>query len=218
MARQVAFAMLMVSAVLGCAAQPRDVELGLFREVANTPLWTVDVEKAEPPQGWPDFCSRHPAECNVGQLARRDVALTPATWEAILRINRWANENIRPGSELDLWGSVNKWEFPQNGRGDCKSYVLLKRRMLIDAGFPRQALLITIVWSKEGKGHAVLIARTDKGDFVLDNLSFEVLLAYQTGYRLVKRQSQSDPKAWVYIDGEPRDLTATPLRISANDQ
>ena len=41
--------------------------------------------------------------------------------------------------------------------------------MLIQAGWPRQALLITVVRDKKGEGHAVLTVKTDKGEFILDN-------------------------------------------------
>jgi predicted transglutaminase-like cysteine proteinase len=34
--------------------------------------------------------------------------------------------------------------------------VLLKRRMLIQSGWPRKALLVTVVHDKHDKGHAVL--------------------------------------------------------------
>jgi len=34
--------------------------------------------------------------------------------------------------------------------GDCEDYVLLKRKMLIDAGWPREALLITGGARQEG--------------------------------------------------------------------
>jgi predicted transglutaminase-like cysteine proteinase len=39
---------------------------------------------------------------------------------------------------------------------DCEDYVLLKRRMLMQAGWPREALLVTVVRDKKGDGHAVL--------------------------------------------------------------
>jgi predicted transglutaminase-like cysteine proteinase len=55
-------------------------------------------------------------------------------------------------------------------RFGCKDYVLVKRRKLIEAGVPRESLLIAIVWTAQEQGHAVLIAHTDRGDFVLDNL------------------------------------------------
>ena len=47
--------------------------------------------------------------------------------------------------------------------------MLLKRRMLMQAGWPREALLITVVRDKKGDGHAVLTVKTDKGEFILDN-------------------------------------------------
>ena len=86
--------------------------------------------------------------------------------------------------------------------------MLLKRRMLMQAGWPREALLITVVRDKKGDGHAVLTVKTDKGDFVLDNQEEEILLWSETGYRFVKRQSQSNPNVWVSL-GDPRPAVST---------
>jgi predicted transglutaminase-like cysteine proteinase len=88
--------------------------------------------------------------------------------------------------------------------------VLLKRKMLVDAGWPREALLITVVRDKKGEGHAVLTVKTDKGEFVLDNQNENVVAWTETGYRFVKRQSQSDPNVWVSLgDGRPAIATAS---------
>ena len=88
------------------------------------------------------------------------------------------------------------------------SRVLLKRRLLIESGWPREALLVTVVRDKKGKGHAVLTVTTDKGDYVLDNQKDELLLWSKTGYRFIKRQSQSNPNVWVSL-GDPRPAIAT---------
>jgi predicted transglutaminase-like cysteine proteinase len=80
--------------------------------------------------------------------------------------------------------------------------------MLMLAGWPRQALLVTIVRDKGGDGHAVLTVKTDKGELVLHNQNEQILLWSETGYRFVKRQSQSDPNVWVAL-GEPRSAGAT---------
>jgi predicted transglutaminase-like cysteine proteinase len=80
--------------------------------------------------------------------------------------------------------------------------------MLIDAGWPRQALLITVVRDQRGEGHAVLTVKTDKGEFILDNQEPEVLLWSETKYRYVKRQSQINPNVWVSL-GDPRPAQAT---------
>jgi predicted transglutaminase-like cysteine proteinase len=103
---------------------------------------------------------------------------------------------------------VERWNYPDDGYGDCEDYVLLKRRMLMQAGWPREALLITVVRDKKGEGHAVLTVKTDRGEFILDNQEEEVLLWYETGYRFVKRQSQSNPNVWVSL-GDPRPAIST---------
>ncbi len=49
----------------------------------------------------------------------------------------------------------------EDGYGDCEDYALLKRKMLMQAGWPREALLMTVVRDKKGEGHAVLTVKTD---------------------------------------------------------
>jgi predicted transglutaminase-like cysteine proteinase len=41
--------------------------------------------------------------------------------------------------------------------------------------------------------------RTDKGDFVLDNLTDSILLWDHTGYRFLKRQAANHTGRWVTI-------------------
>ncbi|WP_164212860.1 transglutaminase-like cysteine peptidase, partial [Stenotrophomonas maltophilia] len=77
--------------------------------------------------------------------------------------------------------------------------VLLKKQMLIRAGLPASALLITVVRDRKGDGHAILTVKTDRGDYILDNENDEIRLWHATGYRFVKRQSQEDPNRWVTV-------------------
>jgi predicted transglutaminase-like cysteine proteinase len=114
-------------------------------------------------------------------------------------------------TDLEHYGVVEKWAYPEDGYGDCEDYVLLKRRMLMQIGWPRGALLITVVRDKKGDGHAVLTVRSDKGEFILDNQEAEILPWSETGYRYVKRQSQSDPNVWVSLgDNRPITYVASP--------
>jgi len=163
---------------------------------------------SRPPIGWIEFCTDQPKECATKPSSPRDVVLTSKSWRDLVRVNKWVNDTIKPITDLDQWGVVEKWSYPNTGKGDCEDYVLLKRRMLISAGWPREALLITVVRDKKGEGHAVLTVKTDKGDFILDNQEENVLLWSETGYRFVKRQSQNDPNVWVAL-GDPRPATAT---------
>jgi len=172
------------------------------------PLFISLGESARPPIGWIEFCTEMPRECVGGATAARDVILTQKTWLDLVRVNQWVNENIKPLTDLEHWGVVEKWSYPDDGYGDCEDYVLLKRRMLMQAGWPRSALLITVVRDKKGDGHAVLTVRTDKGEFILDNQNEEILAWTDTGYRFVKRQSQADPHVWVAL-GDPRPAVAT---------
>ena len=137
------------------------------------------------------------------------MVLTTKAWKDLVRVNRWVNESIKPMTDMEHWGVVESWSYPDDGNGDCEDYVLLKRRMLMQAGWPREALLITVVRDKKGEGHAVLTVKTDKGEFVLDNQDEDILLWSDTGYRFVKRQSQSNPNVWVAL-GDPRPAIPLP--------
>ncbi len=134
--------------------------------------------------------------------------MTQTAWKDLVRVNRWVNETIKPMTDQEHWGVIEKWSFPTDGYGDCEDYVLLKRKMLIEAGWPREALLITVVRDKKGDGHAVLTVKSDKGEFILDNQNENVLPWQDTGYRFVKRQSQADQNVWVAL-GDTRPNVAT---------
>src|SRR5258708_3306001 len=146
-----------------------------------------------PPIGWVDFWREYAPECESKALEPRDVVLSPRAWRDLARINRWVNDSVWPITDMDHWGVVERWNYPDDGYGDCEDYVLLKRKMLLQAGWPRQALLITVVRDKNGDGHAVLTVKTDKGEFILDNQNPEILLRWATGNHIIRRQRQPDP-------------------------
>jgi predicted transglutaminase-like cysteine proteinase len=166
------------------------------------------AEVTQPPPGWADFCAREPTECGGPATTPRDIALSWERWTDLVRVNNWVNETIKPLTDIEHWGVVERWSYPDDGYGDCEDYVLLKRRMLMRLGFPREALLVTVVRNQKNQGHAVLTVTTDKGDYVLDNQNKNVLLWSETGYRFIKRQSQANPNVWVSLGGQQR-TTAT---------
>ena len=188
-----------VAAALAVPAANAASERALFISVGAT---------TRAPIGWTEFCSEYAPECETRPMDARDVVLSAKAWKDLTRINKWVNDTVRPITDLEHWGVVERWNYPDDGYGDCEDYVLLKRRMLMQSGWPRQALLITVVRDKRGDGHAVLTVKTDKGEFILDNQHEDVLLWSDTGYRFVKRQSQSDPNVWIAL-GDPRPAAAT---------
>jgi predicted transglutaminase-like cysteine proteinase len=165
-------------------------------------------EVTRAPIGWVEFCVEYDPECKTTSSVARDIVLSADAWKDLQRVNLWVNTNVKPMTDMDHWGVVERWNYPDDGYGDCEDYVLQKRRMLIKAGWPREALLITVVRDRNGDGHAVLTVKTDKGEFILDNQSDEILPWTDTGYRFVKRQSQSDPNVWVSL-GDPHAAPAT---------
>lgn len=153
---------------------------------------------ALPPAGYVDFCSRYPAECKPLGGSKARVELTSDLWQVLGDISSVVNRKIRPANDIDLHGVPERWSIPTDA-GDCEDYVLLKKRYLEGLGFPAESLLITVVLDERGGGHAVLLVRTSAGDFVLDNRRDEVRRWSDTGYFLLKRQSQENPLQWVAL-------------------
>ena len=197
-----AAASVLALALLGCPTA---------RTAQSRPLFIGVGSTTAAPIGWVQFCVEYDPECKTRPSAPRDVVLSAQAWKDLVRVNRWVNSNIRPITDLEHWSVVERWNYPDDGYGDCEDYALEKRRMLLDAGWPREALLMTVVRDQNGDGHAVLTVKTAQGEFILDNQRDDVLLWSDTGYRFVKRQSQADPNIWVSL-GAPQ---AEPLTSSS---
>ena len=175
--------------------------------VAEATFASVGAETSVP-YGWVDFCERYQGECDGERLAARDIALSPRTMAEIVKVNKWVNAHVEATSDMDHWNLADRWDYPVDGKGDCEDYALMKRKLLIDMGFPRQALLMTVVKDEHQEGHAILTVKTNKGEFALDNLNDEMKPWLATGYRFVKRQSQEDPNVWVQL-GKPAEANST---------
>ncbi|MFK8250976.1 transglutaminase-like cysteine peptidase [Ancylobacter terrae] len=151
------------------------------------------------PIGYIQFCAQNPADCGAGPGKSGKVALTSANLAQLDEVNRSVNRRIQPMTDLEHFGEIERWSYPDDGFGDCEDYVLLKRRTLIGLGWPADTLLITVVRDQRGDGHSVLTVVTDHGDVVLDNQEDDILAWHETGYRYVKRQSQSNLNVWVSL-------------------
>ena len=171
--------------------------------------------RALPPFGYVQFCQRNSGECAPAErasLARLDAS--PAHLSELDRVNRVINASVSPATDLELYGREEFWTFPV-GQGDCEDYVVLKRRILMNHGWPASSLLITVVRDEAGDGHAVLTARTRQGDFVLDNKVDDVRLWSQTPYRYLMRQSYLNPQLWMALDPRASQTAATVAGVKA---
>lgn len=179
-------------------------------EVANAPF----MEKngyTKRPIGHHEFCMLYRSECDVRSRKAARVHLTPDRWDSLLTINKAVNHKIVPVTDVEQYGREEVWIYPES-KGDCEDFVLLKRRKLINAGWPVGSLLVTVVRQKNGDGHAVLTVLTDRGDLVLDNLEPQVKIWNDTEYQYVKRQSEFDSGRWVAIDDARTPLVGSLTR------
>jgi predicted transglutaminase-like cysteine proteinase len=196
-----AFALLLVTAsASGASAQTAGVPIASLPAAASG--------DARAPYAWNDLCRRTPAECRVDLREPEIVEMTPKLWKTILAVNTRVNREIEAITDEDHWGVVDRWDLPTDGKGDCEDFALLKRKRLAEAGVPRRAMVMTVVIDEENAGHAVMMIRTDRGDFILDNKRNAVLPWSQTGYVYVKRESQMRT-GWTSLGGAQTSTVAS---------
>lgn len=130
------------------------------------------------PFGLQLFCLKQPKHCRGG--GKSQVKMTASLMKKLNRTNTRVNRAIRPRTDRngDVW-SINV------KLGDCEDYVLTKRAALIKRGIPASALRIATAYTRRGEGHAVLVVRTDRGDFVLDNRRRAIKEWHKTDLRWV---------------------------------
>ncbi len=163
---------------------------------AGTAIATGDA--VVPPIGYIGFCIKHSKECLLS-VAKPDVVdLTDARRAELERVQADINWRIKPRAN-----PRHAWQYADDGYGDCNTYALTKRQALIALGWPEDALLLAAVYDELGEGHLILVARTNKGDFVLDNRLTSVVAWNTLPYRWISMQSQGSPARWVSVVDQP---------------
>lgn len=161
-----------------------------------------------PPYGFVRFCEATPSECRAGSIEESRLGMDAVRMALLDRVNREVNTQIKPATDLELYGETERWTLPRT-HGDCEDYALLKRQRLMAMGWPASSLLMTVVLDEKGEGHAILTARTAQGDYILDNKTDDLKLWHKVPYTFIMRQSYIDPRVWVSLD--PRDARAPAL-------
>jgi predicted transglutaminase-like cysteine proteinase len=156
------------------------------------------IGQANPPIGHYEFCKTYTSECTASYADAGPMTLSEDKWRTLLDVNYTVNSSITPMTDQEIYGTEERWAYPRTV-GDCEDFVLLKRKMLITKGFGPSDLLITVVLQPNGEGHAILTVRTDRGDFVLDNMRNKVMLWTETEYTFLKRQASDNPARWVKL-------------------
>lgn len=84
------------------------------------------------------------------------------------RINSDVNASVKYKTDLEQYSTPEFW-VEADTLGDCEDYALLKRQVLLKSDFRPKDLHLACCWVETGEYHCVLLCRTDKGWFVLDN-------------------------------------------------
>lgn len=108
--------------------------------------------------------------------------------KVIYSVNLKINKAIKPVKEkADTWSLYPK-------QGDCEDYVVSKRDALIKKGFGSRYLLIALCQLSTGEKHAVLVVKSKVGDYILDNLTNDLIPKVKSRYKWISIQSEIDPK------------------------
>jgi predicted transglutaminase-like cysteine proteinase len=140
-----------------------------------------------PPSQYAAFCEIEPTACELDGPSV--VEWTAVRHGQLQDVNRRVNEEIEFVSDMDHLGLEEDWSFPVDCRGDCEDFVLEKRERLVAIGWPRSTLTIAFAFHEvQFFPHAVLLAETTAGTWVLDNLYDEVLCWDEVPYRYSRRE------------------------------
>jgi predicted transglutaminase-like cysteine proteinase len=140
-----------------------------------------------PPTQYEDFCQRYPASCILEGAPV--IEWTTEVHQALSDVNARVNDEVEFVSDMDNLGVEEDWDFPRDCRGDCEDFVLEKRERLVELGFPRASLTVAFAFHEvQFFPHAVLLAETTAGTWVLDNLYDEVRCWDAVPYRYSRRE------------------------------
>lgn len=187
----------------GCQSTGSIGQLGGTLTSGGVTLASVHMpvgQQVVPPYGFIAFCLRNPKECEGGTDKPTDIAMTAERWSQLNEVNDYVNRSIPQIEDIDNYGVAEKWAYPNERGGDCEDLALLKRKMLIERGWPASNLLMTVVREWNGDGHAILVVASDKGDYVLDNKNWAIVSWADAPYTWIKQQSRVRPYIWVNLD------------------
>src|SRR5688572_2624424 len=79
----------------------------------------ISADRVQPTPAWSKFCERLPQECSIDLTEPETLSLTPESWGVIVEVNERVNSMIRAVTDWDHWGVEDRWDYPDDGAGDC---------------------------------------------------------------------------------------------------
>lgn len=160
----------------------------------SSPMSAGDYVPA--PAAWFALLRDHP-ELDPAGAPMKPMKLGTRQAAELIAVNKEINAAIRYREDP----SRDVWEI--GGReGDCEDFAIRKLQVLTrEHGFPRGALTLSACRLDRGRGHAVLLVHSDRGVYVLDNLTPRILPWRKLPYQWVAREEPGAPfRLWRAID------------------
>ena len=158
----------------------------------------VSTKSVAAPRGFSGVCERYAWACiSHSSLAKDHTA--DQKLRLASRVNLSVNRKVREISDSRQYRVAELWALPTRRGGDCEDFALLKKKELMARGIAADKLLIATVLDRKRRPHAVLVMRTAKGDFVLDNLTNRIKPWKQTGYSFLRMQRPDAPSQWTAV-------------------
>ncbi len=176
------------------------------------------------PSGMVALCAQDPSACPRAAddrlRAAEPVQLTAEHWALLDKVNRDVNDQIHPASDEAVYGVDERWTNPLLQKtsnrafvsGDCEDYALAKRDALLAAGWPAESLFMAVGLHDRLGLHTVLVARTSRGDMVLDSRTPWIVGFNDAPYLWIKRQVAADSLRWV---GVWREAPTAPTTLAS---
>ncbi len=181
MLKKIVIALIAVTAISSSA---HAVSLG--SAVRNSKPATIGTQRAAP-VAYQIFCRSNTSECKADTTQK--IKYTSETAAILRQVNSTVNSLIAPKDE-----PKERWQINVSS-GDCEDYALTKRSQLIKRGIASGALRMAVVFTENRELHAVLVVRTDKGDFVLDNRRNDIRRKSDAGY-IFAMMASNNPLVW----------------------
>lgn len=182
--------------VMQCIA----VSIG-FAGFANTPAHAGslihEVKEVPAPKGAVELCQRYQWACDRSRVAKIDDA--QKILKLASKVNASVNRSTPEISDQLQYGQPEVWALPTGRGGDCEDFALIKKRELIRLGVAPFRLLIATGLDRNRNSHAVLIVRTNRGDYVLDNLTNKMKRWDASGISFFRMQDPNTMTGWTLV-------------------
>ena len=81
------------------------------------------------------------------------IEATPANLATLEQIKKKADSAVKYMSDMEQWGKPQRWDAGETGFGDCEDIATFALMRCMEAGFPREACLITYAIDQENGWH-----------------------------------------------------------------